>query len=133
MFERFGRLLKFSGAEMLPARDAYALWADSYPPRPHNPLMEAEQSVLAPTLVGISHALARDHPRTRRALDIGTGTGRYLPLVAPAGMKLTAGLDLSMPMLAAPDLRLLAHLRRCLHAAFCRRELRRRVFVADGR
>lgn len=99
MFERLGRLLKFSGSEMLPARDAYALWADSYPPRPHNPLMEAEQSVLAPTLVGISEALAREHPRTRRALDVGTGTGRYLPLVAPAGSKLTVGLDLSMPML----------------------------------
>jgi len=99
MFERLGRLLKFSGSEVLPAREAYALWAGSYPPWPHNPLMEAEQSVLAPTLIGISHALARDHQRTRRALDIGTGTGRYLPLVAPAGLKLTVGLDLSMPML----------------------------------
>src|SRR5262249_43543480 len=99
MFERLGRLLKFSEAEMLSARDAYALWADSYPPRPHNPLMEAEQSVMAPTLVGVSDALARDHQRTRRALDVGTGTGRYLPLVAPAGLTLTVGLDLSMPML----------------------------------
>lgn len=99
MFEKLGRLLKFSEAEMLPARDAYALWAESYPPRPHNPLMEAEQSVLAPTLVGISHAFVRDPQRTRRALDLGTGTGRYLPFVAPAGIKLTVGLDLSMPML----------------------------------
>ena len=99
MFEKLGRLLKFSEAELLTARDAYALWADSYPPRPHNPLMEAEQSVVAPTLVGISNALVRDQQRTRRALDIGTGTGRYLPLVAPAGLKLTVGLDLSMPML----------------------------------
>lgn len=99
MFEKIGRLLKFSEAEVLPAQDAYALWAESYPPQPHNPLMEAEQSVLAPTLVGISHALARDLQRTRRALDIGTGTGRYLPLIAPAGTKLTAGLDLSMAML----------------------------------
>jgi len=98
ILEKLGRLLRFGG-EMLPARDAYALWADSYPPRPHNALMEAEQSVLAPTLVGISHALSRDPLRTRRALDVGTGTGRYLPLVAPAGMKLTVGLDLSMPML----------------------------------
>jgi malonyl-CoA O-methyltransferase len=99
MFEKFGRLLKFSEAETLPAQDAYALWAESYPPRPHNPLMEAEQSVIAPTLIGISHALSRDHSRTRRALDIGTGTGRYLPLVEPSGLKLTVGLDLSMPML----------------------------------
>lgn len=99
MFGRLGRLLKFSGAEMLPAQDAYALWAERYPPRPHNPLMEAEQSVVGPTLVGISHALSRDHLRTRRALDVGTGTGRYLPLVAPSGTKLTVGLDLSMPML----------------------------------
>jgi malonyl-CoA O-methyltransferase len=99
MFERIGRLLKFNGGEVLPARDAYALWAGSYPPHAHNPLMAAEQSVLAATLVGITHALAREHPRTKRALDVGTGTGRYLPLVAPAGMKLTVGLDLSMPML----------------------------------
>lgn len=98
MFGTLGRLLRFGG-EMLPARDAYALWADSYPPRPHNPLMEAEQSVIAPTLVGISDLLSRDHLRTRRALDVGTGTGRCLPLLAPAGMKLTVGLDLSMPML----------------------------------
>jgi malonyl-CoA O-methyltransferase len=96
---RLGRLLRFGG-ERLPARDAYAVWAATYPPRPHNALMETEQSVLAPTLDAIARSLSQsDHLRTRRALDLGTGTGRYLPHVAPSGMRLTVGLDLSMPML----------------------------------
>lgn len=98
-FTRIGRLLR-PGADRLAARDAYALWADVYPPRPHNPLMEAEQAVVAPMLSAIAESLGRvPHHRPRRALDLGTGTGRYVPLLAPAGPRLTVGVDLSMPML----------------------------------
>src|SRR5581483_6715610 len=79
----------------LPARDAYALWADSYPPSPHNPLMRAEQAALAPMI----HATS-----PTRALDVGTGSGRYLPLLEGTGARLVVGADFSMPMLTRqPD------------------------------
>lgn len=81
-------------AVLLPPQQAYALWADSYPPRPHNPLMEAEQRVVAPILCAAS-------PRT--ALDIGTGTGRYLPILRGAGARLAVGVDLSLAMLRRGD------------------------------
>lgn len=74
----------------LPAREAYALWAETYPPEPHNPLMEAEQSVVAPIIAAAA---------PRRALDVGTGTGRYLTLLSAAGARFVAGVDLSLPML----------------------------------
>jgi SAM-dependent methyltransferase len=74
----------------LPAREAYALWADSYPPWPHNPLMQAEQDVVAPIIASISPL---------RALDVGTGSGRYLPMLAATGARLVVGVDFSLPML----------------------------------
>jgi malonyl-CoA O-methyltransferase len=78
-------------ARLLPAADAYALWADLYPPRAHNPLMATEQEVMAPLLASLT---------PRQALDVGTGTGRNLPLLAAAGARQVVGVDLSMPMLA---------------------------------
>jgi malonyl-CoA O-methyltransferase len=74
----------------LPARQAYALWADTYPPWPHNALMEAEQAAVSAILQTIS---------ARRALDVGTGSGRYLPLLERTGAQLVTGVDFSMPML----------------------------------
>lgn len=74
------------------AQAAYALWAEHYPPRPHNALMEAEQGVLGPLIAQVR--------APARALDVGTGTGRYLPLLSATGAGLVVGLDLSMPMLA---------------------------------
>ena len=76
---------------VLPPSEAYALWAENYPPHPHNPLMRAEQSAMAPLVAST---------RPRRALDVGTGTGRYLPLLVAAGARLAVGVDLSMSMLA---------------------------------
>src|SRR5262245_22478231 len=86
------RLPKWLGLSppVLPAQQAYDLWAESYPPRPHNPLMEAEQNVVAPLIATTTPS---------RALDVGTGTGRYLPLLAATGAPVVVGLDLSMPML----------------------------------
>ncbi len=75
---------------LLPAREAYAVWAPSYPPRPHNPLMAAEQAVVAPIL---------ELAVPGRALDAGTGTGRYLPLLASAGARFVVGIDMSLAML----------------------------------
>jgi SAM-dependent methyltransferase len=76
----------------LPAVKAYALWADNYPPSPHNPLMHAEQSVMVPIIQSTS---------PQRALDAGTGSGRYLPLLASTGARVVIGVDLSLPMLVS--------------------------------
>jgi malonyl-CoA O-methyltransferase len=80
--------------QILPPQEAYAIWAESYPPRPHNPLMEVEQATVAPVIA----ACAASAPR--RALDVGTGSGRYLPLLAATGASLVCGIDFSMPMLS---------------------------------
>jgi SAM-dependent methyltransferase len=114
MLERITRLLRRNGGHhALPPRDAYALWADNYPPRPHNPLMEIEQSVVEPMLAaaaaqwtgpsttsGSSRVDARDdRKRLPRALDVGTGTGRYVPLLEAAGARVIVGIDMSIDML----------------------------------
>ena len=75
---------------MLPARDAYELWAESYPPVAHNPLMRVEQDVVEPLLSRI---------RATRALDVGTGSGRYLPLLRATGASAVVGVDFSLAML----------------------------------
>ncbi|HZR23386.1 MAG TPA: class I SAM-dependent methyltransferase [Vicinamibacterales bacterium] len=67
----------------------YDRWADSYPPCAHNPVMRAEQSVVEPILRSLA---------ARRALDVGTGSGRYLPILR-AGGGVVVGLDFSRAML----------------------------------
>jgi malonyl-CoA O-methyltransferase len=74
---------------MLPAREAYERWADTYPAEAHNPLMQVEQSIVARILA---------HIPSRRTLDVGTGSGRYLPILAESSASVT-GVDLSMAML----------------------------------
>lgn len=63
---------------------AYALWAPSYPAVAHNPLMCLEQQIVEPLL--------RRLP-SRRSLDVGTGSGRYLPVLAATGATVV-GVDL---------------------------------------
>ena len=81
---------RFGPPRTLPAREGYALWAECYPPWAHNPLMRVEQAVIEPI---IASALAA------RALDVGTGSGRNLPLLAATGARFVAGVDFSLPML----------------------------------
>jgi malonyl-CoA O-methyltransferase len=76
-------------ATALSSRAAYELWAESYPPVAHNPLMAAEQSIVTRML---------EHTRATRALDVGTGSGRYLPILAECSA-CVVGLDLSRAML----------------------------------
>ncbi|MGE5245798.1 MAG: class I SAM-dependent methyltransferase [Betaproteobacteria bacterium] len=83
-------LFRRQSTVVLEPRDAYALWAERYPARPHNPLMRVEQDAVASLIGNVSPA---------RALDVGTGTGRNLPLLAAAGARLVVGADLSMAML----------------------------------
>ncbi len=92
--DRVARWLRLGGRQVVLAREGYALWAETYPPWPHNPLMRAEQSAAEPIISAVACAAA-----PARALDVGTGTGRYLPLLASAGARPVVGLDLSLPML----------------------------------
>ena len=75
---------------LVPAGEAYAIWADTYTPEPHNPLMRVEQAIVAPIL-----ADACPHS----ALDVGTGTGRNLAVLESLGVPRVVGIDLSLPML----------------------------------
>lgn len=88
------RLARAAGSlgthEPLPPREGYALWAETYPPRPHNPLMEVEQAIVQPLI---------EAAMPTRALDVGTGTGRYLGLLKSAGARCVVGIDMSLPML----------------------------------
>ena len=77
-------------AESVDPQAAYAMWAPTYPPHPHNQLMEIEQQTvlsLLPDLTGMT------------VLDAGCGTGRYLQRLRALGAK-PIGLDLSAAMLA---------------------------------
>lgn len=77
-------------AETVDPQAAYAMWADTYPPRAHNPLMEIEQDTvlsLLPELTGMT------------VIDAGCGTGRYLRELRALGAR-PIGLDLSSAMLA---------------------------------
>ncbi|MDR7271553.1 malonyl-CoA O-methyltransferase [Pelomonas saccharophila] len=74
---------------------AYDLWAESYPPLPHNPLMRAEQAAVLGLLPEVAG---------RRALDLACGSGRYGLLLQQRGAALVVGSDLSAGMLARAPL-----------------------------
>ena len=72
------------GAIRVPAREGYALWADTWDATP-SPIVALEHRVLLPWI-------ARLHPR--RAIDVGCGTGRWTARLAAIGV------DASPAMLA---------------------------------
>lgn len=67
------------------------MWADTYPAVAHNPLMRLEQSIVELMLGQI---------RAKRALDVGSGSGRYVPLLEATGATRIVALDFSIAMLA---------------------------------
>lgn len=71
---------------------AYALWAAHYPPRAHNPLMQAEERAML--------ALIPASLRRLSVLDAGCGSGRYLRHAQQRGARRLLGVDLSAEMLA---------------------------------
>jgi malonyl-CoA O-methyltransferase len=71
---------------------AYALWAASYPPQAHNPLMLAEERAML--------ALLPAGLRNWAVLDAGCGSGRYLLHALKRGARRVVGVDLSPEMLA---------------------------------
>lgn len=75
--------------EWLDPQEAYGLWAKSYPPRPHNPLMEIEHATVLTLLPDVGGL---------RVLDAGCGSGRYLRELGDRGAR-AIGVDLSPAML----------------------------------
>jgi malonyl-CoA O-methyltransferase len=84
------RFLAPRPARTLAPQAAYELWAEAYPPWAHNPLMAVEQAAVEPIVRAA---------KPRRALDIGTGTGRGLAILTDAGARTAVGVDLSIAML----------------------------------
>lgn len=91
MVRRWFRSLLKRPLRVLGSLDAYALWASSYAPEAHNPLMEAEQAAmldLMPMLAGLV------------VLDLACGTGRYGVLAREHGAIRVVEIDNSRAMLA---------------------------------
>lgn len=78
-------------AEILEPRDAYALWAASYPPHAHNPVMQAEERAMLELMPADLTGLT--------VLDAGCGSGRYMRHALRRGATRAAGVDLSPAML----------------------------------
>lgn len=76
---------------MLPSVQAYHLWAATYPPHAHNPLMMAEEratlSLMPPLTEGI-------------VLDLASGSGRYGLIARERGARRVIAVDNSANMLA---------------------------------
>ena len=70
--------------------EAYDLWAESYAPAAHNPLMRAEEKAMLALMPDV---------RQKAALDLGCGTGRYSNILMNRGAPNTVALDLSAEML----------------------------------
>jgi ubiquinone/menaquinone biosynthesis C-methylase UbiE len=89
--------------------EGYARWAATYDQTP-NPLLAVEERYLAPLLPEM---------RGLRVLDLACGTARWLRTLAPKGIGLGVGIDLSAEMLrvAQPNLGQSSHLVRanCLN------------------
>ena len=77
-------------ADTLANLEAYELWAASYPPLPHNPLMRAEQMAMLALWPDLRGACA---------LDLASGSGRYARLLEERGAAWVVATDLSPAML----------------------------------
>jgi malonyl-CoA O-methyltransferase len=90
-----------SRPELLEPREAYALWAASYPPRAHNAVMKAEQRAMLTLMPGDLCGY--------NVLDAGCGSGRYMLHALDRGATHVAGVDFSPEMLRCAAEELNAH------------------------
>lgn len=89
------------GPHVISMEEGYARWAPIYPPHPHNPVMSVEASIVQPLVQAAV---------PRRALDVGTGTGRNVQMLHDAGASFVVGVDMSSVMLSHA---------RAVHARVC--------------
>jgi malonyl-CoA O-methyltransferase len=71
--------------------DAYALWANNYPPEAHNSLMKIEEQAMLDLLPELKNKIV---------LDLACGSGRYILKAKEQGASAVYGLDFSLPMLS---------------------------------
>lgn len=71
--------------------DAYALWAEHYPPEAHNSLMKIEEQAMTDLLPDLKNKVV---------LDLACGSGRYILKANQQGASIVYGLDFSLPMLS---------------------------------
>jgi malonyl-CoA O-methyltransferase len=91
--KRFARLWSKSPDQpTLSSLDAYAQWADTYPPHAHNALMQTEERTMLDLFLDVTG---------KAALDLACGTGRYGRIALERGAKTVIGLDNSAAMLRA--------------------------------
>ena len=77
-------------ATVLPAQEAYTLWAPTYDQTP-NPLLALEERRLTPVLTKFAQ---------QDIVDLGCGTGRWLRRLEPLAPRSLTGIDSSAAMLA---------------------------------
>ncbi len=92
MFHRVRQFFSPRIRELAP-RDAYRLWAETYPPYAHNLLMQVEERAVCELLPDV---------RGKRVLDLACGTGRYARILRERGARVIA-LDFSYEMLAQSE------------------------------
>lgn len=71
--------------------DAYALWAEQYPPEAHNDLMKIEEQAMMSIMPDLQNKIV---------LDLACGSGRYILKARQLGSSIVYGLDFSLPMLS---------------------------------
>jgi hypothetical protein len=77
--KRFARLWSKSPDQpTLSSLDAYAQWADTYPPHAHNALMQTEERTMLDLFLDVTG---------KAALDLACGTGRYGRIALERGAK----------------------------------------------
>lgn len=90
MFQRLIRRFQ-APAPTLSSLDAYALWAQNYPPHVHNPLMQAEESAMLDLMPPLAEKVV---------LDLACGSGRFSRIARESHAKQVIALDNSYAMLA---------------------------------
>lgn len=80
------------GLRILPPREAYELWANTYDNQAGNALLFAEERYVVPLVNQLKIAGAS-------VVDFGCGTGRYLRRALSNGAGLVLGIDISRNML----------------------------------
>ena len=93
MIRQFLKRLKLSSrkpVQTLSSLDAYALWAQNYPPHVHNPLMQAEENAMLALMPSLKDKIV---------LDLACGSGRFSRIAREGGAKQVIALDNSLEML----------------------------------